>query len=273
MMFALTGYFFRRHWKKLVLFLVAVFALSMYALFLMERVMPVTNSASGGELRRAAGGMRIYDDPSTFTSYPLMRTFIAGMAVWLVWRERRFLASLSFTRRRILLGSMGYLFVLSLMMAFFAWLLPVMGRGTLWLCGFQLEREWTVQVLLTGGLSDWWVPLLEMFTTSLMTAGLWTLIGAVWVRWYKPLLIVIAMGVGLMFLMAAQVRWLQALTRIQSLLEQWIIWFFDTALPYLTDGRGRIQAHMWQRLAIQVGIGLVSALISYPVTRWIKNVR
>ncbi len=276
-MFVLTGYFFRRHWKKLALFLAAVFALSMYALFLMERVMPVTtaiqDTGAGLEVRRAATGMRIYDDPSTFTSYSLMRTFIAAMAVFLVWRERRFLATLSFTRRGILLNCQGFLLVLALLMVFFAWLLPVLGRGVLWLCGFQLERDWSVELLLTGGLTDWWVPLVEMLTTSLMTAGLWTLIGAVWVRWWKPLLLILAACVALLFLMAAQVRWLNILTELQKTVESWIIWFFDTALPFLTEVHDRLQAQMWQRLAVQVGIGLAGALLSYPVTRWVKNVR
>ena len=261
----------------LALFLAAVFALSMYALFLMERVMPVTtaiqDTGAGLEVRRAATGMRIYDDPSTFTSYSLMRTFIAAMAVFLVWRERRFLATLSFTRRGILLNCQGFLLVLALLMVFFAWLLPVLGRGVLWLCGFQLERDWSVELLLTGGLTDWWVPLVEMLTTSLMTAGLWTLIGAVWVRWWKPLLLILAACVALLFLMAAQVRWLNILTELQKTVESWIIWFFDTALPFLTEMHDRLQAQMWQRLAVQVGIGLAGALLSYPVTRWVKNVR
>lgn len=278
-MFALTPYFLRRHWKKLTFFLAAVFALSLYVLFVVQGALPVTTdimrTIDGLEVREAVTGMKIYEDPSAFTSTGLLQSFVAFMAIWIMWKERRFLVTLSMTRGQVLLGSLGYLLVLSLILTLAYMLLPAMGRGILWICGFHLEKPWSIEILLTGGDPEWWISALHMLAGSLFLAGYWTFLAAVWNRWWKILLLLGGIGIALLILFASQIRWLDSgiLANLEQHAADMIIWIFDEMIPAIIRFFEYIASHALMVIAAKAGAGILLSLLSYPVVRGMKVIK
>jgi len=278
-MFALTGYFFRRNWKKLAIFLAALMALSLYVLFVAEGALPVTtdvlHTIDGIEVTQAVTGMKIYEDPSAFTSPGLMQCFIAISAVWLMWRERRFLVTLSLTRGRVLLGSQGYLLVLSVVMTLCYMLLPALGRMILWACGFHLQLPWSAGVILTGGDPDWWIDMLQMLAGCIYLAGWWTLLSAVWLRWWKIILILDAVGLALLILFASQIRWLDSgvLMELEKHAGDLVLWIFDRLVPAIEKFAEYISTHYLHLMGLQAGAGVLFSVLTYPVIRGMKVIK
>ena len=195
----IAAYHFRRHRTKLTIFVAATWAIAVLtALFLLPHPMAVVMERNGDTMviREDYVGANLAD----FSNAPFFSLIVTVSALWLTGRERRHLISLSVTRRDAVLGAMLYLIGLSAAMAIAQFLGAVIGRGSIWIAGYSPSGHRSVAAMLTGNEALWWERYVRNLFGMIRDAGVYTLAGCLFVRWWKAILI--AMGCGLAALIA-----------------------------------------------------------------------
>jgi len=263
----LTRYHFARHERKILIYVLIALIISLSsALFILpyteSRVM--VNTGDTVVIDRAHVGMAMYEVPAEFTSPFLFTALVALSALWLTGRERKFLVSMSVTRRELLLCSLYYLVLLSVILTIAQFAVAIVGRGVMWIAGFAPRGGWTVEKLVTGG-PGWAERHLSDFTVRLRYAGVYTLIGYLFARWWKVIVIAFASGVALLIVLISQVNLIRLLPQLFDYLTWLIPWIFTEAIPavidYLTN------SSTWEGVAVNLVICLGAFALSYPVMR------
>lgn len=193
--------------------------------------------------------------------------FLFSLAI--VNRDRRFLVSLSVPRYQILLGSMLFLLSLALALAVLGGLiLPVLARLVLMGIGFPIRGGWSAAAVLTGNNINMGRDVLLEVCSMICTAGVFTLLGYVFLRWWKVLLILGSAGIVAIILLVAMVNWQSMIGVYAAQLLDWLEWFVETWLPRIVEF---FQNPEPVRIGlIQLGVGVGCSILSYPVMRGMK---
>ena len=264
----LTMYHIRRHYKKILFFSAIVLALSILIAFLNlwnARSMRMTLTGSGMEFRDAYHGVSIYTNPFAVTNGSVFSVAVWLIALFIIKREHKFLIAQSVSRIEIIVTTVCFSAVLSLMMTLIMWLASILGILSIWIGGFNISGGWTAAALLTGNNPKLAVTLFESFSGMFASAGIYTLIGYLFVRWWKIILIIAGAGIAALILFVTQIQVSQYLQQIAENAIEFIRWFVDTFIPYLIDFYN--DDHAFFRIGSNMLAGLATFAVSYPVMR------
>jgi len=258
----LCKYHLARHARKIMIYALIVLILSLGSMLI------AINYSQGN-----------FIDPADFTSSSSFSILVTVFALWLVNRERKFMVSLSVTRRELLLGSLYFLIALAALMTAAQYLVDVIGRGVMWIAGttprggwnarfiagHSPTAGWSVELLFTGGNPRWAEVLLSNFSAMVSDAGIYTLIGYLFLRWWKVILIMLASGIVLLIVLATQIRFFQQLNELANFLTWFVQWLVETAIPAIIDFV--YNSSLWLVVSRNAAICAACFALSYPVMR------
>ena len=184
-------------------------------------------------------------------------------------KDREFLVSCSVPRYRIWLGTCAFLILLSAALAVMSGLIaPALCRAGLMAIQFPMEGGW--QSVPTGNDPHVMRTILITAMSSIGTAGCYMLIGYLFARWWKVILIGFGVLLVTFILLANMVRWQTYLAEVMANLSVYIEDFMRNIVPQLQaffseENRMRLTLY-------QLGIGCICMLLSYPVMRGMKVV-
>ena len=141
----------------------------------------------------------------------------------------------------------------------------------MWGAGFHIRNGWNASILFTGGNQNILADLFVGFASMISLSGIYTLLGYLFTRWWKQILILFAVGVAAAIIFATQIRIGKYLPELRDWLEWFILWLFDVAIPaieaYFSETRPSILSLRY------LATGVAATLLSYPIMRGMKVVK
>lgn len=265
-------YFWMRYGKIVGFYMVGLLVFMLVGLFIMvpytqERTLQF--NTDGISVESTNTGLNLYVDPSVVVGTGSFSFIVFLLALIISGRDRQFFVAMSTSRYEVLIGSFVFLITLSAALAVVGGLvLPILIRLVLMLTGFGVQNGWSANVVLTGGDSLWWRAIISDFLDMVELAGIMTLVGYLFRRWWKVILVIMAAGIVTMILLATQ---LNSSRYIQMLFEwgiQFFTWLSEVALPAME--RYFNETHLALIALRKVAVATVLTALSYPVMRWMK---
>lgn len=268
-------YHWRRRWfvsTVYVVLMIAIVLVSAAALMTSARETSIIVDSSGRIVTRDTyNSVAFLDDPSRLINPSAfgMLVFLCSFAI--LKRDRMFLVSLSMPRYQVLTGSFAFLVSLSAALALVGGVIaPFICRAILLIVGFPLKGGWSAATLFTGGDPDLPMNMLASMLEMIGSAGICTLVGYVFLRWWKPLLILFGAGIAAILLMVTMIQWETFLAGILVDFAKWVNWAAEQLIPLIQRFFEEDNRMVWALR--EFGAGLACIVLSYPVMRGMKVV-
>lgn len=263
---------FRYHWLRNRSALIILFAIMLAisvgtSLFLMHYTAATVSmemTGEGVEVYESHADMSAFSDPDTFTSLAIFEWAMLVFALMLVGKERKYLVTMSAARWEILLGNGLFLLSLAAAMALSVWFLNVVGRAVLWIVGFRVRDGWNVKMLLWANNPLMGQKILLHFSQLVFEAGMFTLIGHLFSRWRKQILILFGVCVALGITLIVQLNFGYYVKNIEDFLKfvEWAVYTLEPVIKKLF-----YSVKDWAFALRQIVVGLLLTLVSYPIMR------
>ena len=184
--------------------------------------------------------MRIYSNPASFEWTGMFSWVILWMSCTLTGRDRKFLVTLSVSRYEILMGN--FLFLTTMALA---------------------STVLSTQTLILGNSARFLFDGTMVFSDFMFTIGLFTLLGYLFGRWWKQLLIIMGAGLVIFIVVMSQL----ALGNFSKEIVDGIVWFADFAVQRIAPAIEKLfeWRESYQMILIQLGLGVGLTALSYPV--------
>lgn len=261
----LIPYFFRRHYKKLLIFAAALLLMS-FAMVLMTM-----NSLRGTKLELGGGTVltretyygTVTANPFATTNTSVFSMVVAVIAIFLVKRERKAAIARSIARHQFLLGTAAFLLALSAAMAVVMWIEQMLGVLLLISLGFFPPEGWDVMTILTGNNQNILADVLMNFLNMFAAGAYYTLIGYLFARWWKALLVIMGAGIVLTVIFFTQVNRFTVSQDLIVMLQNVVDWAENVLVPWIERWYAETRLYM---LALRPLTGAAaSLLLCYPI--------
>lgn len=266
-------YHWRRRWFLSMVFClgsVAIMGVMLAVMFLMFREVTSVVNAEGQIVQHVSyTNLRLVSDSRISVTYSGLSFLVFLFSLAILNRDRRFLVSLSVPRYQILLGSFLFLVSLALALAVLSGLiLPALTRLVMMGIGFPVRGGWSATAVLTGNNINMGRDVLLEVCSMICTAGVFTLLGYVFLRWWKILLILGSAFIVAIILLVAMINWESMLSVYALRLADWLQWLVETWLPRVVEFFRNPEPV--RTGLIQLGVGVGCSILSYPVMRGMK---
>lgn len=268
-------YHWRRRWflsAAFVLTMVVIVLVSAGVLILNNRTVSMALDAQGRVIEHVSyDTVAFQSDPSRLINPSAFGMLVFLFALAILKRDRMFLVSVSVPRYQVLLGSFVFLTSLSVALALIGGIIaPVFCRAVLWAVGFPIRGGWNAQALFTGNNPNLMRDILISICDMIGSAGLFTLLGYIFLRWWKPLLILFGAGIAVMILLVTMVQWETYIAQLLLRAADWVQWAIEQLIPMIQNffsGENQV-AWAWTELIA----GFACTALAYPVMRGMKVV-
>lgn len=270
---AVAKYQWRRQ-HKLIYIYIGIMLLSVIitaaALMFSMREVSMTIDQTGRIVNHVSyGAVAFLDDPSRILEPSAFTMLIIILVFVALRRDREFLVSCSVPRYRVLLGSLAFLGIMSVALSVVGGLVaPAILRVALLLFGFPLKGGWSVNTIILGGNARLPLDMLTATMDMMAFAGIYTMLGYIFLRWWKVILVLFGAFVGTIILLVAMVQWQTVVAQIVMNFADWVEWAMEQLIPLIESFFSKENQLVYSTRFL--GVGLISMLISYPVMRGMK---
>lgn len=207
--------------------------------------------------------MRIYSNPASFEWTGMFSWVILWMSCTLTGRDRKFLVTLSVSRYEILMGNFLFLITMALASTVLSWLIPLINRLALLAVGFRFQSTLSTQTLILGNSVRFLFDGAMVFSDFMFTIGLFTLLGYLFGRWWKQILVIMGAGLVIFIVVMSQL----ALGTFSKEIVDGIRWAADFAITRIAPAIETLfeWRESYQMILIQLGLGVGLTALSYPV--------
>lgn len=265
----LCRYYMRRHVPAILIYTAIGLAMTLFTLFMMVNVSSnMVVDVSGGDLSVYETGMNsnLYNDPSGVVVSGNFSMMIVIVALLLIKRNRELMTTLSVTRYEQIVGGFVYLLIMSAGLTILSeWLVPMLTFLVMAVFSLPVRGGWSAVRILTLGSDNLLLTMYKSFIMMIASFGLLTLLGYIFQRWWKIILIAFAaltLGAIIAFSQYSTSRFI---TYVLENAEQIADYILDVVVPFF--GRMFDSSNVFLYTLRFVGFSVVCTLISYPIMR------